>query len=248
MLAPSFPIDFQYPQIVGKLKRLGFKHVLEISRGAEETNKQLVNLLLKNKKARIITGPCPSTVRLIKTKFPELEKFIAKIDSPMSASAKIVKSKWPELKPVFIGPCVAKKIESKEDWPDLEIEVLTFRELQKIFDEKGIKDEENDKMARFDIIGEETRIYPLSGGLAKTAHLANYLSPDELYVVDGFAKVETALAEFRRNERIRVLDVLLCDGGCIGGPGIINQTLSKEDKRKRVINYWDTFVNCSSTS
>jgi iron only hydrogenase large subunit-like protein len=248
MLAPSFPIDFAYPQIVGKIKRLGFSKVIEVSKGAEETNRQLKELLLKSKSSRYITAPCPSIVRLIKTKFPQLEKYLARIDSPMSATARIVKKLYPDLTPVFIGPCVAKKIEAKEDWPELRIEVLTYIDLQKIFDENNIKDEEVDRLAKFDIIGESTRIYPLSGGLAKSAHLGDFLGPDEIYVVDGYLKVENAIKEFEHNPRLRVLDILMCDGGCIGGPGIINKTLSKEEKRNRVINYREILLNCSEAS
>ena len=37
MLAPSFPIVFEYPQIVTNLKKLGFTNVFEVSRGAIET-------------------------------------------------------------------------------------------------------------------------------------------------------------------------------------------------------------------
>ena len=45
MLAPSFPVVFDYPVIVGMLKRIGFKYVAEVARGAEETNKQLLALM-----------------------------------------------------------------------------------------------------------------------------------------------------------------------------------------------------------
>ena len=31
MLAPSFLIDFSYPEIIGMLKRLGFEYVVEVS-------------------------------------------------------------------------------------------------------------------------------------------------------------------------------------------------------------------------
>jgi iron only hydrogenase large subunit-like protein len=242
MLAPSFPIDFSYPEIIGKLKRLGFNKVVEISRGAEETNRQLVEALKKNPRARFITSPCPSIVRLIKTKFPELMNYLARIDSPMSATAKLVQKIYPELAPVFIGPCLAKKNEAKEDYPDLKIEVITYKELQKLFDENNIRDEENDKNSGFDVIGELARIYPFSGGLAKTAHLGDFLGPDEIFVVDGYQKVESALKEFEGNPRIRVLDILMCDGGCISGPGIIHNTMPKEERRERVLNYIDAFV------
>lgn len=33
LLAPSFPVAFNYPEIVGMLKRLGFRRVVEVARG-----------------------------------------------------------------------------------------------------------------------------------------------------------------------------------------------------------------------
>lgn len=45
LLAPSFLVDFSYPEIVGMLKRLGFKYVVEVAAGAIETNRQLLALM-----------------------------------------------------------------------------------------------------------------------------------------------------------------------------------------------------------
>ena len=45
MIAPSFVVDFNYPEIIGMLKRIGFLCVAEVSRGAIETNKQLLALI-----------------------------------------------------------------------------------------------------------------------------------------------------------------------------------------------------------
>src|SRR4030042_3890546 len=78
MLAPSFPIDFPYPGIVGKLKRLGFSYVLEVARGAEEVNQELLRLM-ENPKARYITSPCPTIVRLVRTKYSHLAQYLAPV-------------------------------------------------------------------------------------------------------------------------------------------------------------------------
>ncbi|MCJ7827701.1 hypothetical protein MUP65_00955, partial [Patescibacteria group bacterium] len=59
LLAPSFPIDFEYPEIVGMLKRAGFGRIVEVSKGAAETNQQLLNYIQKNPTKRMITSPCP---------------------------------------------------------------------------------------------------------------------------------------------------------------------------------------------
>ena len=66
MLAPSFPVQFNYPQIAGCLKRLGFEFVVEVAVGAAETNRQLLELIKKYPTKRFITSPCPSIVRFIK--------------------------------------------------------------------------------------------------------------------------------------------------------------------------------------
>ncbi len=97
MLAPSFPIVFQYPNIIGKLKRTGFIYVAEVSAGAIKTNEAVIKALIVNPKKRFITSPCASFVRFIRTKYPQLEKYLAySADSPMVATVKIVKEKWPE--------------------------------------------------------------------------------------------------------------------------------------------------------
>lgn len=238
MIAPSFAVDFDFPEIVGMLKRLGFKYVAEVTRGAIETNKQFLDLVKKNPEKRYITNPCPNIVRLIRKEFPELEQYLTSIDSPMSATAKIVAKKWPKYKKVFIGPCLAKKLEAKEDWPDLDILVLTYRELKQIFELKNIVPCEEDKKENFDIKGIGTRLYPISGGLAQSSCLNEKLTDPEMDVVSGAKTVLKFLQEWSAKTDLKVLDILSCDGGCINGPGVC----SKEPfstRRQKIINYWN---------
>lgn len=237
MLAPSFPVVYKASDIVGKLKRLGFAYVVEVTSGACRTNNQMLEALKKDEKLRFITSPCPSVVRLILTKYPELEKYLAKADSPMSATAKIVKENFPEAKPVFIGPCFSKKNEAYEDWPELNILVLTYKEMVNVFNHFEIKDEETDVQAEFDIKEKETRLYPLSGGLAQSSRVDNILADDELEVISGHQNCIDAIRRFVNCPNIRLLDILFCDGGCINGPGI-ESPLSIEERRDRVTAHW----------
>lgn len=237
MVAPSFPIDFDYPVIAGCLRRLGFEIVVEVSVGAQETNRQLLELLKLYPDKRLITAPCPTVVRLIRHKYPELVPYLAIIDSPMSATAKVILKQFPGLKPVFIGPCLAKKLEAKEDRSDLGILVLTYAELKQVFKAKNIQPETKDKEASFDITGLPTRLYPVSGGLAQSAGLNELLTDEEYDVVSSHQLVEKALQAFRENTKLRVLDILYCDGGCLNGPGT-NRTLSLEQRRQKIISHW----------
>lgn len=238
MIAPSFPIDFSYPEIVGMMKRLGFEYVAELSNGALETNKQLLALMKLHPNKRYITSPCPAVVRLVRNKYPELAPFLAKIDSPMSATAKIVDKKYPGYKKIHIGPCFVKKLECKEDYPELDMISLTYKELQTLFDIKKISPKKSDKKAEFDIKGAMTRLYPISGGLAQSAGITQTLTDDEYDVVSGPVLCEKVLKEFPVKTELKVLDILFCDGGCISGAGLISKA-STEEKRKKVTDYWE---------
>ena len=197
MLAPSFPLDFSYLEIVGMLKRLGFKCVIEVARGAIETNQQLRALLKLHPDKKYISSPCPSIVRLIRNKYPHLAPFLTPIDSPMIATARIVAKKYPNYKKVYIGPCFVKKIEAKEDHPELKILVLTYKEIVEVFKIKNISSKKIDKSSSFDVIGPKTRLYPISGGLAQSSGLTKKFTDPEYDVISGPKLSEKVLREFR---------------------------------------------------
>jgi len=245
MVAPSFIVDFDYPEIVRMLKKLGFKYVVEVARGAEMTNSQLLALTKLHPDRKYITNPCPTIVRLIKSKYPQLIEYLAPIDSPMSATAKIVDKEWPGLKKVFIGPCLMKKFEANEDRKELDILAITFRDLQSAFEARGIKPRKilKNKIFRkskyeFDIIGGHTRLYPISGGLAQSSGITKKLTDAEYDVISGPNNSNKALSEFLNKKDLKLLDILNCDGGCINGPGM-NSKASLDERRKRVIDFYE---------
>jgi iron only hydrogenase large subunit-like protein len=237
LLAPSFPIMYDYPKIVARLKALGFAHVIEVSAGAVRTNEAVIALLKANPTARFITSPCPGFVRLVRKSYPQLVPFLAfKADSPMIATAKIAKEKYPDCQPVFLGPCLAKKLESSEDYPDLNIIVLTYRELDSVFQKFSIGEDVDATGAAFDIAETGTRIYPMDGGLTITSGLKDILKEEEIRIVSGYKNIPAVLEEFEKNPKVRFVDVLFCDGGCINGPGIVS-TLTIEERKKKIRDF-----------
>jgi len=239
LLAPSFPIMYAYPQIVGKLKRLGFEFVLEVSMGAHVTNEQVLAVLRANPEARFITNPCPTITRLIRNKYPQLLKYLMKVDSPMVCTAKIALEKYPGYRPVFIGPCIAKKLESREDYPNLNILVLTYKELNQVFQTLGFQDNPSDIQAKFDLDWVPERIYPLSGGLEKSCGVEHNMSKDQIAEVSGCVECGQFLETFEKDQSIKLLDILSCPGGCIGGPGI-DSSLTLDQRRQKVLNFWQS--------
>ena len=248
MLAPSFPVDFSYPEIIGMLKRLGFQYVVEVAAGAIETNRQLCALLKLYPHKRYITSPCPGIVRLIKNKYPRLVPFLAPIDSPMIATAKIVAQKYPNYKKVYLGPCFVKKIEAEEEHPELEILALTYKEITEVLKIKKIFPGESDQFSSFDIIGPETRLYPISGGLAQSSGLTRRLTDPEYDVISGPKLAEKNIQEFSQKPELKVLDILYCEGGCINGAGVMSKS-SPDRRRQKIITYWrqDLRTKCVRT-
>jgi len=242
MVAPSFPLMYGYPDIITKLKALGFKYVVEVSAGAKKTNEAVAKLLRENPNSRFITSPCASFVRYIRAKHPEFIKYLAfQADSPMVATAKMVRETYPNYKSVFIGPCIVKKLEASEDYPELNIVVLTYKELNQILGEKSLSDIPTNSQDTFDISEDTTRIYPFDGGLTESSGIRSILKDDEIRIVSGYKNCEAALKEFKENTKIRFIDILFCDGGCISGPGITS-ALSVSDRKKKVIDYANSFT------
>jgi len=238
MLAPSFPIMFDYPGIITRLKKLGFGYVMEVSEGAKKTNEELVDLMMKNPKSRYITTPCPTIVRMVKKQMPEYAKYFTHgVDSPMVATAKIAREKFPEYRPVFIGPCIVKKMEAKEDIPELGIIVVTYTEILQVFEKFKIEEEINFE-DKFDVAGTgATRLYPVDGGLSHSSGVLDKLGEGAVKIVSSWKNCIEAIRDFDTNTKIRLLDILFCDGGCIGGPGI-KSGFTPQEKKQKILDYY----------
>ena len=230
LLAPSFVVDFTYPDIIFQLKQLGFDKVVELTFGAKMINREY-HKKLKNSEKLLISSVCPGIVESLKKDFPEYKKNLMRADSPMVAMAKICKKIYPTHKIVFISPCNFKKTEAQNSgFVDF---VIDYRELKKILDEKNISPSKRD--VKFDkFYNDSTKIYPLAGGLSKTANLKGIVKKEEVKIIDGINDVSIFLKN--PDEKVRFLDVTFCKGGCIGGP-CISSKLPLFLRKWKVLNY-----------
>ena len=90
-------------------------------------------------KGFLTSSCCPAFVNYIRKAFPELKDHVSHNLSPMAAISRYIKETNANAKIVFVGPCTAKKAEIQQDfvkpWVDA---VITFEELQALFDSKNI--------------------------------------------------------------------------------------------------------------
>jgi iron only hydrogenase large subunit-like protein len=243
MLAPAFASEFDYPDVIYRLRKLGFKHVVELTFGAKMTNHAyyaiLRDSLEKDEKKTWIASPCPTLVNLIRTKYPHLVENLVPVHSPMGCMALICDKIYPGVKKVFVGPCITKKVEAKE-LGNID-DAWTFKELSMLFEENGIPEKIDDPKCcvSFDkFYNDYTKIYPISGGLSTTLHHDRILKKKDIFVTDGMKNVLEVLDNFENGmyKNYKFLDILSCEGGCINGPGMIGDRSVKE-RRKRIIGY-----------
>lgn len=230
MVAPSFVVDFIYPSIISQLKELGFKKVVELTFGAKMVNREY-HKLLENSDKLLISSVCPGIVDTIKNKFPQYKNNLILIDSPMVAMARICKKTYPGYKIIFISPCNFKKIEAKNS--GVVDYVIDYRELKELFLKYNIKPKK-EKVYFDKFYNDYTKIYPLAGGLSKTAHLKGVVNKNEVKIIDGIGEVIKFLE--KPDKKIKFLDSNFCVGSCIGGP-CINSKESILARRKRVLSY-----------
>jgi len=218
-IAPSFPAEFteipDYRLLVGMIRRLGFTYVAEVSFGADMVAREYEKRIKNNSQQGSISSDCPAIVYFIRHYHPELVSSLAPVSSPMLAMSRIMKKKYGEdLKVVFIGPCFAKKAETGEV-----DEVLTFRELREMFQEKDIN-QENTATSGFDPpFSRKGAIFPISRGLYFTANSTETIPEEQVVVAEGRVNFKEAIREYEegfiRNKHL----MLLCCDGCIMGPG-----------------------------
>ena len=236
ILAPSFPAEFkelkEQTDIAGMIRALGFEQVVEVSFGADLVAREYSKLLNGNAIKNFISSDCPAIVRYIEFYHPELVESLAPIVSPMVATARMLRKMHGDaIRIVFIGPCIAKKAESNEV-----DEALTFIELRKMFDGRGIFDAGEDTRGFDRPASGKGAIFPVSRGLLQTADHTDDICEGNVLVAEGKENFREAIKEFEngliRNQHLE----LLCCEGCIMGPGL-NCEGKKFERTLRVSNY-----------
>ena len=226
VVAPTIASQFVYAklgQVLKGIKELGFYDIVEAALGADIV--ALAEAKELTEKGFLTSSCCPAFVSYVKKQFPDLTEFISHNLSPMATIAKRIKQDDPTAKVVFIGPCTAKKMEfKKEEVAPYVDTVITFEELQALFDSKNIEittlpEEDIDNASYYG------RIFARSCGLSEAVAEGikeSGLEGFDLKAVpcDGIEACRVAL--LKATKRIldgNFIEGMACVGGCIGGAG-----------------------------
>lgn len=241
ILAPSFPAAFpkiKPGQMVTALKKLGFSEVMEVAFGAQMVSRAYARLAKADGGKPIITTPCPALILYVEKHCPELIPYLAPIVSPMIALGRAIKWKYdPEARVVFIGPCIAKKQEARDEKVAGIIEaVITYAGLDRMFKDKGIDPAALEESPLSGPKPHLARAFPISGGLLKAAALSGDVLDSEIVVTEGKDRVIEILREVARGEvKAKFLDLLFCEG-CINGP-VMENDLTVPVRKDIIVDY-----------
>ncbi|HEX74839.1 MAG TPA: 4Fe-4S binding protein [Dehalococcoidia bacterium] len=241
MLSAPFPAAFPQikpGQLVTSLKKLGFSEVMEDSFGAELVCREYAHLLRENKGKPILSSTCPVIVSYIEKYYPQLIDNLAPIVSPMIAMARVIKQRYnPQAKVVFIGSCIAKKAEAKDEKVTGIVDaVLTFAEMKEMFATRGITPETEEEGQSSGPKPNLGRLFAISGGLLKVAGLSDDMLTNEIINACGREYTPNILHEFAEgNITARLISLCFCEG-CIDGP-VIDNNLSIFKRREIISNY-----------
>ena len=239
VVAPSVSSQFSYAklgQVITGIKELGFYHVIEAALGADLVSYKEAKEL--REKGFLTSSCCPAFVKYVETQFPQLKDKISHNLSPMAEIAKHINENDPECKIVFIGPCTAKKAEFQKETVAPYIDsVITFEELQALFDGKNINIEELEEGV-LDNASYYGRIFARSGGLADAvAEALKEQGADDFELkaisCNGIEECKVALLKASKNVLPNnFIEGMACVGGCIGGAGC----LTHEEKDKNQVD------------
>lgn len=226
MIAPAAgtQIAGTIEQLFTAVSRLGFTDVIEVALGAEETTaREAAEFREKmNAGAKLMTTSCcPAYVELVRKFMPDFMQYVSHTPSPMVFAAEIARREHPGCKVVFVGPCVAKRVEAARKNIDY---VLSFEELFAML-----------AGADIDVIACEPWPIPRPA-IAEARNFAHSCGVTEAVIkelggfkddfkldakaINGLDKKSIAVLKMYAAGKLpaNFLEVMCCPGGCVKGP------------------------------
>ena len=248
-LAPSYISEFpnvSEDSFVAAAKEMGFYGVSETALGAEKVSQATQKWLEQQPQGVYISSCCTAAVHFICKYYPEKKHLLAPIDTPMVAHAKMLKNQYPNCKVVFVGPCVAKKKESDMNTSIVDY-ALTYKEFVEMMDWFGVDFDFTSPTENDSFIPQRAykgRLFPVDGGMIanlmnteEVASIKNSSNPISYMTFSGVKNIREIVKDAERLEASGklFLELMICEGGCVKGPGTL-QEKSVASKRIKIFS------------
>lgn len=237
--------------VLSALKQMGFDDVYEVSGAAELVSEMSRRYMeVHSDKLPIISTACPSVVRLIRVRFPNLIEHLLPIQAPVDLAAALAKEKArkatglprEKIGIIFISPCPAKVTAVKTPLgikkSDIDA-VLAIKDIYPALISKMNYVASEDKIEDLAISGKIGISWGGTGGEAGGLLTDSYLA------ADGIENVIRVLEDLedQKFEHLKFIELNACNGGCVGGVLTVENPFVAKAKLKRLRKYMPVAVN-----
>ena len=224
LIAPAFRANYpdEYNLVLGVLKSLGVKRMINVAFGADITTWGYINYIKRYGFIGGISQPCPAVVSYIEKYHPELISKLFPVQSPLMCAATYARKQMGITdRFAFISPCIAKKLEIDDpNTHNLVSYNVTFAHLMKYIKDRNLSAEPVTDEVEYGL----GSYYPTPGGLMENVR---WLMGDDKFIreIGG----EKHLYEYLKhnasniasgNNPFLLYDALNCENGCICGTAV----------------------------
>ena len=245
MIAPSIAGQFgcSIYQLKTAIKKAGFDEVMEVAQGADITTLNEA-AEFEERMAEgapfMTTSCCAGYNNLTASNLTDIQEFKSSTGTPLFYTAQIAREKYPDYITVFVSPCVAKRKEVMNN--DNVDYLINYQELKALFKGRKIHPEECDEEKFETESSKQARNFGVTGGVAEAVcSVLKDKDSAKTYVVDGLTKESVKeLKKFAKDKSCpgcNLVEVMCCEGGCIGGNAVVN---SQRDAKKQLKTLLDS--------
>lgn len=227
----QFGVANSFNTIKEALLKVGFTEVVEAANGADLVALEEAEHFAHSDEF-MTTSCCPSFVAYVKKYQQQYSANISAVVSPMVKMGELMREKYEEAKIVFIGPCIAKKLEAIHNSKVIDY-ALTFEGLKILFDFADINLGDHKTVEDLDATIDGWN-FACSGGVANYVKKIN--QPEiKTITMNGLSEATDVFKKITQ-EKYNLLEGMACKGGCINGPGIISPAKLTEVLIKKLAN------------
>ena len=245
--APSLYGQFNHLEdvniVLTALKRIGFDDVYEVSGGAELVSELTRNYVAAHpEKQPFISTACPSIVRLIRVRFPNLIEHLLPIKPPVELAAELARKRAMEktglpsekIGIIFLSPCP-----SKVTW----VKTPLGMKKSNIDAVCAIKDVYKPLLSVMKEVAENPEELAISGKIGiswgATGGEAGGLLTDRYLAADGMENVIRVLEDLedQKISDLEFIELNACSGGCVGGVLTVENPFAAMAKLHRLRKY-----------
>ena len=230
--------------VLTALVLLGFNEVFEVSTAAELVSDATRKYVKANPdKWPVISSACPSVVRLIRVKYPNLLENLSPIPAPMEVAAEIARKRAmaktglasDKIGIFYISSCPAKVAAVKSPLGMEKSNIDHVLGMKKMYPRLlSVMNKASENPLEFSLAGRIGVGWGVTGGEAAGSFNDSYIIADGM---ENVVQVLNDLEDDKFQTQVKFIELNACNGGCVGGALTVENPFVASTKLKTLYRY-----------